>query len=606
VLEGSTAARPAVPLQRDSDGYFSGLVADAQVGSRYRFQLDDESELAIDPASRFQPEGPHGASQIIDPNAFHWHDAQWKGVSLADAVIYEMHIGTFTSQGTWAAAQEQLHELAELGITVIEVMPLADFAGRFGWGYDGVNLFAPTRLYGCPDDVRRFVDVAHRLGMAVILDVVYNHLGPDGNPLERFCREYFTDRYKTDWGAAINFDGPNSAPVRDFFRANAAYWIREFHFDGLRLDATQNIYDESETHILAEISAAVRDVGAGKATLLIAENEPQETRLVRPAAAGGYGLDALWNDDLHHTALVALTGRNEAYYSDYRGTPQEFVSAVKWGYLYQGQWYRWQQKRRGTPAFDLDPSRFVVFLENHDQVANSARGLRCHALSSPGRYRALTGLILLSHGTPMLFQGQEFASSAPFYFFADHREELAELVHQGRCEFLRQFPSAATEEAQHLIRDPADPQTFEACKLDFAERERHAGIYRMHRDLLRLRRIDPAFLNPRPRGIDGAVLGDEAFVLRYFVEGGQDRILVVNLGRDLHLDPAPEPLLAPPAHCIWEILWSSENPQYGGCGTPALDTEENWQLPGNAAVLLRPRREPPAAGPASHEGDGNG
>ena len=385
VLGSAADAGQALSLQRDSEGYFSGLIAEAQPGSLYRFQLDDEPELAVDPASRFQPDGPHGPSQVIDPAPFPWHDADWKGVSLADAIIYEMHIGTFTSRGTWAAAEEQLRELAELGITVIEVMPLADFVGQFGWGYDGVNLFAPTRLYGVPDDVRRFVDTAHRLGMAVILDVVYNHLGPDGNPLERFSREYFTDRYKTDWGAAINFDGPNSSPVRDYFRANAAYWIREFHFDGLRLDATQNIYDESETHIVAEIGAAVRDAGAGKATLLIAENEPQETRLVRPAAAGGYGLDALWNDDLHHTVLVALTGRTEAYYSDYRGTPQEFVSALKWGYLYQGQWYRWLQTRRGTPAFDLDTSRFVVFLENHDQVANSARGLGCQALSSPGR-----------------------------------------------------------------------------------------------------------------------------------------------------------------------------------------------------------------------------
>jgi maltooligosyltrehalose trehalohydrolase len=332
----------------------------------------------------------------------------------------------------------------------------------------------------------------------------------------------------------------------------------------------------------------VREAARGRATLIVAENEPQHTTLVRPAEQGGYGLDALWNDDFHHSVVVALTGRNEAYYSDYLGEPQEFISAVKWGYLYQGQRYKWQKQRRGTPALDLPPARFVTFIANHDQIANSGRGLRCAARTSPGRLRAMTALLLLGPGTPMLFQGQEFAASQPFFYFADHKPELARLVCKGRAKFLAQFPSLAQPEIQACLPDPADPMTFERCKLDHAERERHREIYALHRDLLKLRREDPAFRAQRPRGVDGAVLGRSAFVLRFFVDGGADRMLLVNLGRDLHLDPAPEPLLAPPAGKRWGILWSSEETCYGGQGTPPLDTEENWRMPGEAAVALAP------------------
>ena len=361
-----------------------------------------------------------------------------------------MHVGTFTPAGTWEAAIEELPALAELGVTVLEIMPIADFSGRFGWGYDGVNLFAPTRLYGTPDDCRRFIDQAHALGLGVILDVVYNHLGADGNFLAQFSPEYFTDRYTTDWGQAINYEDEQAGPVREFFLANADYWIEEFHCDGLRLDATQNIYDTSADHILTAIARRVRHAAPGRATLLVAENEPQHTKLVRPPERGGYGLDVLWNDDFHHSAMVALTGRRAAYYSDYRGTPQEFISALKWGYLYQGQRYTWQQQRRGTPAFDLKPAAFVTFLQNHDQIANSGRGLRCHVLTSPGHYKALTALLLLGPGTPMLFQGQEFAASSPFYFFADCTGELARLTSQGRAAFLSQFPNLAHPDMQRV------------------------------------------------------------------------------------------------------------------------------------------------------------
>jgi maltooligosyltrehalose trehalohydrolase len=315
-------------------------------------------------------------------------------------------------------------------------------------------------------------------------------------------------------------------------------------------------------------------------------------KLVRPTSQGGYGLDGLWNDDFHHTAMVALTGRNEAYYTDYLGTPQEFVSSLKYGYLYQGQRYKWQKKRRGSSGLDINPAAFVTFVQNHDQIANSSYGMRCHALTSPGKLRAITALMLLGPGTPMLFQGQEFGASSPFLFFADHNAELNKKIRQGRGEFLAQFPSLATPEMQKLFADPGDPATFQRCKLDHSERERHREIYDLHRDLLKLRREEPVFRAQKKRGLDGAVLSPDAFVLRFFGDDGGDRLLLVNLGVDLHLDPAPEPLLAPPAESEWTILWSSENPKYGGIGMPPVDSEQNWRIPGHAAVAMKPDAAP--------------
>lgn len=555
----------------------------------YHIRLDGSSKLWADPASRFQPEGPHGPSQLIDPERFLWSDQDWPGIGLEGQVIYEIHIGTFTPEGTWAAAARELPDLAALGVTVLEIMPVADFPGSFGWGYDGVNLFAPTRLYGEPNDFRRFVDQAHGAGLGVILDVVYNHIGPDGNVLKEFSADYFTDRYQNEWGEALNFDGPNSGPVREYFLANAAYWIDEYHLDGLRLDATQQIFDSSADHIIAALARAVRAAAKGRKTLIVAENEPQDTRLIRPAEHGGFGLDAVWNDDFHHSARVTLTGHNPAYYTDYLGNPQEFISALKWGYLYQGQRYAWQKNSRGTPALDLGPAHFVTFIQNHDQVANSGRGQRCHELTSPGRYRALTALMLLGPGTPMLFQGQEFAASSPFLFFADHQPELARLVTKGRVEFLAQFPNLALPEVRAELPEPSDPGTFKRCKLDLGEREQHAEVYALHRDLLKLRHDDPVLRLQKPRGVDGAVLGTQAFVLRFFADDGQDRLLLVNLGRALALSPAPEPLLAPPPGAHWHMAWSSEEWRYGGCGTPAVETDDGWHIPGEAAVTMIPR-----------------
>jgi maltooligosyltrehalose trehalohydrolase len=572
-----------VPLEMESDGYFSGFVSEARPNSLYKFRLDRGS--FPDPASRFQPDGPHGPSQVIEPR-FRWTDDAWRGRTPREIVLYELHLGTFTAEGTWRAAAAQLTELARLGITAVEVMPVADFPGRFGWGYDGVNLFAPSRLYGSPDDARSFVDRAHELNLMVVLDVVYNHFGPDGNYVGEFSADYFTTRYKCEWGDALNFDGDNAGPVRELFISNARYWIEEFHFDGLRLDATQQIYDQSETHLLAEITAAVRDAAPQRHTFVLGENEPQHTRLVRPRESGGYGIDALWNDDFHHTAMVAATGRSEAYYSDYRGTPQEFVSACKYGYLFQGQWSRWQQQRRGTPTFGLAPRNFIAFLQNHDQVANSLHGARLHQLASPGVLRALTALTLLGPAIPLLFQGQEFAASAPFLYFADHNAELKQLIRQGRRQFLSQFRSIAAADAQSAVNEPGAVETFQRCKLDFAERAKHAPIYRLHEDLLRLRREDPTLR--AIHHLDGAVLGAGAFVLRFFPEHGDDRLLVVNLGVEQRFDPAPEPLLAPLEKKGWRILWSSESLRYGGNGTPLLETAVNWMIPGQSAVVLGP------------------
>ncbi len=577
-------------MDAESGGYFSCRVQSAQIGMRYRFRLDRGDRALPDPASRFQPEGPHGPSVIVAPDGFAWNDRSWRGTPREQLVIYELHIGTFTNEGSWQAAARELPALAELGITCIEIMPVAEFCGRFGWGYDGVNLFAPTRLYGPPDDFRRFVDRAHGLGIAVILDVVYNHLGPDGNYLSAFSAAYFTDRYANEWGEAINFDGPDAGPVREFFLANAGYWIDEYHLDGLRLDATQQIFDQSEDHILAAIVRQVRQAAAERISFVIGENERQEARLVRPPEHGGYGLDALWNDDFHHSAMVALTGHHEAYYSDYRGRPGEFIAAAKYGFLYQGQRYQWQKKPRGTPSLDLSADRFVVFLQNHDQIANSAGGQRVHALASPGCLRAVTAYFLLMPGIPMLFQGQEFGASTPFFYFADHAGGLAKAVRDGRRDFLAQFPGLASAEMQALLADPGAIATFRRSVLDLGERTRNAAIYSLHRDLLALRREDPV-LGQGPVRVDGAVLAHEAWMLRYFDKGGADRLLIVNLGGDLVLDPAPEPLLAPVEGHGWRLLWSSEAPRYGGAGIVPPDPEGIWRLPGQAAIVLAPKRE---------------
>ena len=603
VLEESAdknAKRSFQPLKREEGGYFSGS-ANVGAGALYRFRVNNAEHFHPDPASRYQPHGPHGSSCVVDPSQFKWRDSNWRGLKMRGQIVYEMHVGTFTKEGTWKAAAEQLEELARIGITVVEMMPIADFPGNFGWGYDGVDLFAPYHVYGTPDDLRAFVGRAHSLGLAVILDVVYNHFGPDGNYLRIFSDHYFAKRYEhNDWGETINFDGDDCGPVREFFITNGRYWIDEFHFDGFRFDATQEVKDSSDEYIIGAIGRAAREAAKPRDIILIAENERQEAKLILPRAKGGDDLDAVWNDDFHHTAVVALTGKREAYYTDYFGSPQEFISAAKYGYLFQGQPYFWQEAPRGSTAFGSRPEAFVSFIENHDQVSNTAFGERLRFQSSPGRYRAMTALLLLSPWTPLLFQGEEFGASTPFVFFTDVGDgPMREAIRKGRFAFLAQFPSFATKEVQERLPVPSDPTAFVGCKLDFSEREKNKELYDLHVDLLKLRSEDARFREQIPQGVDGAVLGPSIFVLRFFGhDGNNDRLLMVNFGELRELNPVPEPLLAAPLGFEWEVLWSSESARYGGSGTADVVTQDKWKLPAEAAVALRlipekkPRKQP--------------
>jgi maltooligosyltrehalose trehalohydrolase len=442
-------------------------------------------------------------------------------------------------------------------------------------------------VYGDPHALKRFVDAAHARGLGVILDVVYNHFGPDGNYLPVYSDQYVTDRHPNEWGQAVNYDGPGSSGVRDFVVQNACYWISEFRLDGLRLDAVHAIYDDSPLHVMAEMSQQARAAAGERSIVLIAECESQLIHTVKPLEEGGWGLDGVWSDDFHHVCRVAMTGRSEAYFTDYRGTAQELLSVIKRGFLYQGQRYEWQKKARGTVVKNEPAQAFVFYLQNHDQVANHLSGDRMHAFAAPGRYRALVALMLLAPETPLLFMGQEFGASTRFLFFADHHSDLAAKVYEGRKKFLCEFPEYATPEAQKAVPDPADARTFEQSRLDFSERSRHAALYRLHRDLLALRREDCVLARQDRRAIDGAVLGTQALALRYAGPNDDDRLLVVNLGPDLNFVPAPEPLLAPVAGGAWVLQWSSDHPQYGGPGIVQPLTDKGWRIPAAAATLYR-------------------
>jgi maltooligosyltrehalose trehalohydrolase len=586
VIDDANGKHQEVALTNDGEGYFTALVADVGPGHRYWYSLD--GRLFADPASRFQPDGPFAGSQIVDPSLFRWQDASWTGITMRGQVFYELHVGTFTPAGTWTAATEHLERLKGVGITAVEVMPVSEFPGRFGWGYDGVCPYAPYHAYGTPDAFRTFIDRAHQLGLGVILDVVYNHFGPSGSVHREYAQAYFADRYENEWGDPLNFDGSNAAPVREYFTANAAYWIAEFHLDGLRLDAIQSIHDSSPDHLVAAVTRRARQAAGAREIVIVAENEKQDTRHLRLDLAHG-AVDAVWNDDFHHSAVVAMTGRREAYYSDHRGSPQEFISAAKHGYLFQGQRYNWQKKPRGTRTDGIPPAAFVNFIENHDQIANSGDGSRLHQRVSPGRYRACTALLLLLPSTPLLFQGQEFGASSPFLYFADHEGELAEAVAAGRATFVSQFPSVAAKTAQAGVAAPHDPTTFERCKLRWDEWETNQAHRRLHTDLLALRRSDVAFRQQRQGGIDGAVLGHEAFVIRYATRDARDeRLLVINFGPDLVESSIAEPLVAPPDGGVWRMHWSSEEISYGGLGAYPIVTESGWRVPAHSATVLAP------------------
>src|SRR5256885_8243048 len=576
-------------LNPELGGYFS-VAVNVGAGTRYWFRVNGGERLYPDPASHFQPDGPHGPSSIVDARQFHWTDSQWPGSAVAGLkgqVIYEMHIGTFTKEGTWCAAVEQLPELARVGITVVEMMPVADFPGKFGWGYDGVNLFAPSHLYGTPDNLRAFIDKAHSLGVAVILDVVYNHFGPDGNYLAAFSDDYLIREKENEWGNAINFDGPNSGAVREFFITNGRYWIDEFHFDGFRFDALHAIRDPSSEYIIGAVGRAARQAAGSRSIILIAENDLQEAKMARPLSKRGDDLDGMWNDDFHHSAVVALTGRNEAYFADYLGAPQEFISAAKYGFLYQGQALSWRKALRGTSTLGIAPEVFICFIENHDQIANTGLGERLRFQTSPGRYRAMTALLLLGPWTPLLFQGQEFGASSPFLFFADIGDaSVRDAIRKGRAEWLARFLSLSEQQAWQTLPAPDDPQVFARCKLDFSERQGNRELYDLHIDLLNLRREDSRFRQQSSGGIDGAVLGSASFVLRFLSNENDDRLLLINLGASQVLRPASEPFLAPPSGCTWETLWTSNSPRYGGAGAGAIANQEGWLLADQSGTAL--------------------
>lgn len=578
-------------LAPEGDGYFSAHIPGVGPGARYMYRVDG-GDPRPDPAARAQPESVHGPSKVVDPEAFVWSDGHWRGVRLADLIIYELHVGTATPDGTFAALIPRLDYLRNLGVTAIELMPVADFPGDRNWGYDGVALFAPARAYGGPEGLKRLVDAAHAHGLAVLLDVVYNHLGPDGNYLRQFSRAYFTDRHQTPWGEALNFDGPNSGPVRDFFVANACYWAHEYHLDGLRLDATHAIVDDSPRHFLAELAERVRtSLPPARAFTLIAENEHNAPRLVRLPAAGGYGLDGVWADDLHHQLRVALAGDRDGYYADYSGAAADIATTLRQGWFYTGQTSLYLGHPRGAPAPDVPYPAFVHCLQNHDQIGNRAFGERIHHQITVSQYRAASVLLLLTPATPLLFMGQEWAASSPFQYFTDHNPELGRLVTEGRRQEFARFAAFAGAE----VPDPQDAATFQRSQLFWDERmlPPHAGILRLYQDVLALRRSHPALQERDGAHVVNSAPGEQVVAMRRETATADEvLLLVVHLG-DMPVQVPLDGDLAPPAQSglRWSILLTSEAHEYGGAGSgnATLHLSATGQLlavEGAGAVIL--------------------
>jgi maltooligosyltrehalose trehalohydrolase len=479
-------------MQPEAGGWHRLRLAHARSGDAYRFVLPDGLRVP-DPASRYNPRDVHGASRVVDPCAYEWGDAAWRGRPWHEAVVYELHVGTFTGEGSFAAAALRLPQLAELGITAVELMPLADFPGRRGWGYDGVLPFAPEAQYGDPQALKAFVDAAHGLGLMVLLDVVYNHFGPEGNYLHAYCPQFFNPAHATPWGAAINFDGPDSRTVRDFYIHNALYWIEEFHFDGLRLDAVHAIADDSPRHIVRELCEAVqRGPGQGRQVHIVLENDANQASLLARAEDGrAQAATAQWNDDLHHAAHVLVTGEADGYYADFAQDPVAGLArALAQGFIYQGQPSAFRSgEPRGEPSAQLPLGAFVSYLQTHDQVGNRAFGDRLHAIADPVLQHAVQACLLLSPHVPMLFMGEEFAASTPFLYFCDFGPELAEAVSRGRREEFGRFAAFADPAARERIPDPNDEATFRACILRWDERAcaPHDAVLERTRELLALR-----------------------------------------------------------------------------------------------------------------------
>lgn len=454
-------------MEERADGWHRCVVP-VPPGTRYRFELED-GLLVPDPASRHQPEDCHGPSEVVDPTRYIWHDADWRGRPWHEAVIYELHVGAFTPEGTFRSAIDRLDDLVELGVTALELMPVADFPGARNWGYDGVLLYAPDSSYGPPDDLKALVDAAHARGLMVLLDVVYNHFGPEGNYLGAYAPSFFTDRHKTPWGAAINYDGAGSAVVRDFMIHNALYWIEEFHMDGLRLDAVHAVLDDSPEDVLSELSRRVRAVHPGRHIHLVLENEENAARRLVPGAPGTF--TAQWNDDVHHGLHVALTGEGDGYYADYRADPDLLARALGEGFAFQGERMSYRNAPRGEPSAGLPPTKFVAFLQNHDQIGNRAFGERITALAPPEAARAAAAIYLLSPQVPMLFMGEEWAADQPFPFFCGFTGALADAVREGRRAEFARFPAFADPSARARIPDPVAETTFFSAKLDWAARD---------------------------------------------------------------------------------------------------------------------------------------
>lgn len=575
-------------LAPEGGGVHAGFVPGLGAGTLYRYRLDGKGSYP-DPWSRSQPRGVHGPSEVVDPGSFRWTDKDWRGIERRALILYEVHVGTFTPVGTFDAMREELGELCRLGITALELMPVAEFPGRRNWGYDGVCLFAPSHVYGGVAGLKRLVDDAHRRGLAVLLDVVYNHLGPDGNYLRQFSDDYFSDRYRTPWGDAINYDGPNSSRVRELVVRNACYWLTEYHLDGLRLDATHTMFDQSPTHVLAELAMAARTaVGGARVIHLIAEDERRDVRLIRHVTDGGYGLDSVWADDFHHAVHVLTTGERDGYYAHYQGRAAEIARALRDGFLLRGQHARDRRTPRGSAVGAEPASAFTFCIQNHDQVGNRAFGERLHHLVGLDAYLVASVLLLLAPETPLLFMGQEFAASSPFLYFTDHHPELGRQVSGGRRQQFSSFRADAAPGWRDRLPDPQSEETFRRSRLDLAERQRHAGVYELYQRLLRLRRLDPVFSQPDLAQTDAVAIGQRCVVMRRWNERGR-RLVIANFGPACVLSPRR---LWPGGGRLtmsWQVVLATRAPGDGPAGVSAsLGRADPSRLtvPDRAALVL--------------------
>jgi maltooligosyltrehalose trehalohydrolase len=565
-------------MTQDGDGAFSAEIQGVRPGDLYRFRIDDSPPMP-DPASRFQPLGVHAASQVVDPTTFEWHDEAWPGIDRERALIYELHVGTFTSAGTFASAATKLPYLRDLGITVIELMPVADFAGDRNWGYDGVCLFAPSRAYGEPDDLRRFVDEAHRHGLAVMLDVVYNHLGPDGAYMSAFAPSFFTSRHPSAWGDGVNVDGQESSMVRRFILENAAYWIADFHLDGLRLDATHALADDSRVHIVAEIAAAAR-AAADRPVMVVAEDHRNLAEMLREPEEGGWGLDGVWADDFHHIARRILAGDSEGYYEDFAASLADLAATLRQGWFYTGQHSKHLDENRGTDPEGIPPRKFIICLQNHDQIGNRAFGDRLHHVIPLPAYRAASALLVLAPATPMLFMGQEWAASAPFRYFTDHNEELGAQVVKGRRREFRRFSQFRDPVLRGRIPSPQALDTFESSRLNWDERERdpHVGVWRLYRRLLELREMGLRMAADMRQQVDIRLPDDDTIVIEY--ASGPSYLSIVARLRG----SGPVELPDVPGHA--RVILTTEDAEYARDGRVPELTGTRLVFPVPAAVIL--------------------